>query len=392
MKTRKKIFIQGTGTVGYPFIERLILLKQLDHPYFDWEEIIFSKDKPLTENIPRINRLFETATKSGAKLSLCVSKDKFRQFKEVGYRPIYFTGEAIEIADVVFDATPAGGQNKVEFYDKFAADRNKIFVAEGSEFKKKKQFGEIFIGGINEEPILTKLREGSQFFVVGSCNAHTIARNVHLILTAFPGSLENIWIIVHVLRRSDDLNRERVAISFSFSKPNKEYGKEGSYHVYNVLKAFESVGITWAQINETVAELNDPFMHCLLWEIFLPPEISDAEERLREAIKNDPFCGITWYSRANKTYCYSRETDKQLLPWFKKEGCWLHTIVYGDSLEEVEGLFMGHRLLKYGTFTPQDLNVIWSSLEMASMAKNPDEFDKNEFLKITAPLFEPKEI
>lgn len=386
---RRRILIRGTGTVGYEFIRRLCLFTASGHPYFDWEEIIFDKRSPFEKNVPKIKQLQELI-KEGVRPRLCTRKERVDEFKQIGLQPTYTLEEALERADVVFDATPSGGENK-RLYEMYTGD-GRVFIAEGSEFKKKKQFGDIFVSGVNERAILDHLRGGRQFFVVGSCNTHAIARNVLLIKKAFPSlPEEEIRIEATVLRRSDDPNKEQTTTSFSFSQFDEEYVEEGSYHAYNVLAAFRSVGDERIKLRVTVAKLADPFMHCLLWKVTLPTQVPDARERFMEAVIADPFCSRTGYRQANIVYWESKEVKRfDVAPWLLRDRCYSHTIVclptVGTHVSD------GKTVLEYCTFTPQDSNVILSNLEMACMAKNPDAFSTEEFHNLVAPLLEPREI
>lgn len=392
-KEKKVILIRGTGTVGYEFIKRLVrAVRYCDHPYFKWDEIIFSKQSPLVKNIPKMRNLFRDAGNI-VNLNMCVDEQRVNRFKEIGLNPAYTTEQALRKADVIFDVTSAGGENK-SLYEKFAYDKEKVFIAEGSEFNKKRKFGSIFIGGVNEEPVLEQLRSGNQFFVVGSCNAHTIARNIQILMSAFNPiiSMDQVLILATLCRRSDDPNKEKVNTAFSFSSFNEEYSNEGSYHAYNVLEAFKSANCRNLNLKTVVAKLADPFMHCVFWRIIMPQfSVSMAKKLFLDSVEKDIFCATTHYHQANEVFMESREdSDPEFSPWLGKSKSYSHTVICLPTvgLREISSYIF----LEYGSFTPQDSNTIWSNLEMACMAKNPHEFDKKEFLKITAPLFEPKEI
>ncbi len=394
-ENKRVILIRGTGTVGYELIKRLILFAGSGHPYFKWDEIIINKKNPLAENVPRIKNLFDLVG-GRVEIKLCVDKEKAQDFKDIGLVPAYSVEEAIQRADVIFDITPHGGLNK-PLYESFLPS-DKIFVAEGSEFNKKKKFGPIFIGGINDKLVLDGLKRGERFLVVGSCNAHTIARIVMIIInmlktfgyeSTFP--LADVFINAIVCRRSDDPNKEKVNTAFSFSPFSREYCDEGSYHAYNVLEAFRSCGLDGLNLKTVVAKLADPFMHCLFWRIVFPGALPSLEDRFCSIVGKDPFCAVTLYKQSNVVYWESKEIKKfRVEPWLLKDRCYSHTIVCLPTIGCRQ--INGRDVLEFGTFTPQDSNVIWSNLKMACMAKNPEEYDDVEFNKITAPLFEPKEI
>jgi len=151
-KEKKTLLIIGTGTIGYEVIERAVLLANIPFisammsPFFDWGEIIFHKKTPLEENEGRIEHLLMVG--DGVKAKLCVDPDRVEDFIRImGITPSYTLDKALNKADVIIDATPFASKNKKLFYD-FFSDSRKIFIAQGSEFRKGNEFGDIFIGGI----------------------------------------------------------------------------------------------------------------------------------------------------------------------------------------------------------------------------------------------------
>ncbi len=143
IKEKKTLLVIGTGTIGYELIRRLILAAAYsNHPYFSWEEIIIHKQTPLKENVARINHLFNLPYANRPLLKLCADPEKVEQFKLLGMSPHYTLPEALARADVVFDVTPFGLANRTKYYEQLSTEnQDKVFVAQGSEYKKKKKFG-----------------------------------------------------------------------------------------------------------------------------------------------------------------------------------------------------------------------------------------------------------
>ena len=77
----------------------------------------------------------------GAKLA--ADRDRLSSFEKMGHQVSYESEEALERAAVVIDCTPAGNQNKEDFYDKLTGPRG--FLAQGSEYG----FGKPYARGIN---------------------------------------------------------------------------------------------------------------------------------------------------------------------------------------------------------------------------------------------------
>lgn len=386
MKKEITVVIVGTGTVGYEVIRRLVLLTGSGHHYFaPIANIFFHKETPREENIARIDKLGHL-TSHGVIPYLCVNNDRIPAFKAIGMDPYCSSEEALSKATVIVDATPAGAKNK-ERYDELAPKATCIF--EGSEYKKKRQLGPIYIGGVNEIPILEMTREGTRSFVVGSCNAHAIARNIKIIASAFPGILlDQLSVEVTIARRSDDPNKAKTAASFSFTGIDAEYAEEGSYHAYNVIKAFESIGKTIA-LRGNVHKLADPFMHCLDWRVTIPG--NHNEHCIMEAALRDPFVAITQEMQSNVVYWDSKEVENfDTPPWFMGDRCYMHTILCVPTIRATH--CKEETIIEYGTFTPQDSNVIVSNIAMIAMALNPHEFRAEAFYEFMRPLMTPKEI
>lgn len=386
MKNGETIVIVGTGTVGYELIRRLVLLTGSGHHYFaPIANIFFHKETPRKENIARIAKL-QKLTSRGIIPHLCVNKENISAFKDIGMDVYCSSEEALSEASVIVDATPAGAKNK-ERYDKLAP--NAVCVFEGSEYKKKRRLGPIYIGGINEVPIPAMVQKGTRSFVVGSCNAHAIARNIKIIASAFPEiPLDQFSVDVTINRRSDDPNKTKTATSFSFTGIDTEYAEEGSYHAYNVIKAFESVGET-ITLRSKVRKLVDPFMHCLDWRVTIPGDHEGA--RIAEAAQQDQFSATTEEMQSNIVYWDSKEVENFDAPaWFIADRCYMHSILCVPTIRTT------HRkketIIEYGSFTPQDSNVIVSNIAMIAMALNPSGFCAETFYEFIKPLMTPKEI
>lgn len=386
MKKEITVVIVGTGTVGYEVIRRLVLLTGSGHHYFaSIANIFFHKETPREENIARIDKLGHL-TSRGVIPYLCVNNDRIPAFKAIGMNPYCSSEEALSKATVIVDATPEGAKNKKR-YDELAP--RAICIFEGSEYKKKRQLGPIYIGGINEVPISAMIQEGTRSFVVGSCNAHAIARNIKIIASAFPEiPLDQFSVDVTINRRSDDPNKTKTATSFSFTGVDAEYAEEGSYHAYNVIKAFESIQENIA-LRSSIRKLADPFMHCLDWRVTIPGHHDGIH--IIEAARKDPFTTITKEMQSNIGYWDSKEVENfDAPPWFIADRCYMHTIFCVPTIHAT------HRkeetIVEYGTFTPQDSNVIVSNIAIIAMALNPHGFRAEAFYEFMKPLMTPKEI
>ncbi|MDO8494972.1 MAG: hypothetical protein Q7S32_00395 [bacterium] len=395
MQGSKTILVIGTGTIGYELIRRLAWAANYsDHPYFDWKEIIFHKNQPLQANLPRIKRLLQQGD-AVAKISLAVDADKRKEFEALGYTPTYTLDEALGKADLVFDATGKGLANKHHYLQY----QDKVFVGQGSDFKKDKKFGLLLVGGINDNQVHFQLLQGERFFVVGSCNAHMLGRGMRVISSVFGSPFGgDISVEATILRRSDDLNKRMIATSFSFSAPDPKYLREGTYHAHNVIEAFNSIGIGDLDFRTKSGKLMDPYMHVVFWRVevtrvdWADKWFDDTfENTFREQLVNDPWCSLTWENYANVVFTDLRHRQgPKAIRWLEPDRGFMQAVFYLPSLQVIKK--KKRIVVEFQTFTPQDANVIWSNLEMAAMVRVRENFDPKVFLELTRPMLEPKEI
>ena len=103
------ILIVGTGTIGEPLIGLLTSVKD----QLGIDNVYFYKRTPLKDEAAKVNDM----CRKGAKL---VVKDDgvARQFETLGHQVSLNFVDALEIANVVIDCTPAGNENKEIFYNK----------------------------------------------------------------------------------------------------------------------------------------------------------------------------------------------------------------------------------------------------------------------------------
>lgn len=396
-QSSKTVLIIGTGTIGYELIRRLAWAAAYSgHAYFDWEEVIFHKHQPLQANVPRVKDLLKQGN-GVTKVSLCVDGDKVDNFRALDLSPAYTLEEALEKADLVIDATGTAIVSKLR-YEKYVG---KFFVSQGSDYRKDQKFGALLVGGINEKSVQFRMSQGERFFVVGSCNVHALGAGLRLIVNIFrsPMALKDIIIEATIVRRSDDLNKKKIATSFSFSAPDPQYQAEGTYHAYNILEASRSVvDLDGLDLRTRIGKLMDPYMHGIFWRVEVPrvgwtDQWFDTgfKKVFIEQLRSDLWCALTWESQANVIFADLRQRrGPRVESWLEPDRGFMHTVVYLPSLQVIKK--RDRVIVEFQTFTPQDANVIWTNLEIAAMVCTGQDFDKEEFLNLTRPMFEPKEI
>ena len=105
-KNKKIVLVVGTGTIGEPLIGLLAVLKNR----LNIDEVMFYKRTPLIDEVAKVNSLCQ----KGAKLVVSDSQIALK-FEELGHKVSMNFREALEIADVVIDCTPAGNVNKEKY-------------------------------------------------------------------------------------------------------------------------------------------------------------------------------------------------------------------------------------------------------------------------------------
>ena len=96
MAQKKIVHIVGTGTIGEPLIGILSTFRE----QFGIDEVTFHKRTPLITDRSKVI----VSCSQGAKL--CVDKESWHKFVDMGMEPSLEAEEAIERASVIIDCTP----------------------------------------------------------------------------------------------------------------------------------------------------------------------------------------------------------------------------------------------------------------------------------------------
>ena len=224
---KKVVHIVGTGTIGEPLIG-LFVRKQKD---LGIDEVTFHKKTPTPLDRPKIENL----TRRGAKL--CVDKEDWQKFEDIGYKPVYTRREALERAQVVIDCTPSGvgQQNKTEFYNSYK-NNTLGFMAQGSEFG----FGKMYARGINDEAFDAGK---DKFLHIVSCNTHSLAILTKTLGVDASHQVSNIEKAQFILmRRANDVSQTKDFL------PAPQLGRHsdkdfGTHHARDVFHLFKTLGV-----------------------------------------------------------------------------------------------------------------------------------------------------
>lgn len=335
------VHVVGTGTIGEPLIGLLA-----DHrEAFGIDEVTFHKRTPLVTERSKVNDL----VRRGA--VLCVDEDKRSTFEELGHSPKYEAREAIERATVVIDCTPAGNENKAEFYEKALNVRG--FMAQGSEFG----FGKMYARGINDEALV---RGEDRFLHIVSCNTHNIAVLIKTLAIDPDGTnhLTNGEFLC--IRRANDISQDSGFVASPTVEKHKD-PRFGTHHARDAHGLFATLGYDLNLFSSAV-KINTQYMHAIHFSLTLDREIS--LEEVRERLAANPRVAVTHKRSANQVFSFGRDHG-------------YYGRILSQTVVALETLTVrdGNQIVGF-CFTPQDGNPLLSTIAAMLWYLDPDQVDQ----------------
>ena len=349
--SKKIVHVVGTGTIGEPLIG---ILSTFREP-FGIDEVTFHKRTPLLTDRSKVNVLGQ----KGAKL--CVDKERWQKFKEMGMEPHYEAEEAIDRANVVIDCTPVGNENKEKYYKRYTGN-GRGFIAQGSEYG----FGKMYARGINDKA----LKKGSdQFVQVVSCNTHNLAVLIDTIALG-PEKEDNLEEGRFVcMRRANDLSQEGDFI------PAPEVGKHddprfGTHQGRDAHYLFKTLDLD-LDIFSSALKLNTQYMHTIHFDLKLRRGLGMDEVMRR--LKSNGRIALTNKKSSAAVFSFGR--DHGIFGRILNQ-----TVIPSRTLT-----LKGDREVIGMCFTPQDGNSLISSISAALWFLYPDSYE--ERLRVLKPYF-----
>ena len=330
---KKNILIIGTGTIGEPLIGLLSDFKKKLGI-----EVYFHKRTPLLDECAKV----ESLCSRGA--NLVVDQEKWNNFLYLRHKPKYNLEEALNLADVVVDCTPAGNENKEKYYDALykKKDKKRFFIAQGSE----KEFGLPYAYGINDEALL---RTEPNFIQVVSCNTH----NICSILKSLSPSLTNIIESDFVcIRRANDISQNRNFIA------SPEVGEHscstyGTHHARDASHVLQTM-YHYLNIYSSAMKVNSQYMHTIRFNVVLTG--NEDKDSIIQMFKENPFVALTHKNLANKVFSFGRDHG-------------YYGRIYNQTVVSIPTLntssLGGATKITGFCFTPQDGNSLLSSIAAA---------------------------
>jgi len=283
------INVIGTGTIGEPLIGLLTDYRK----ELQIDEVTFSKRSPLLTDRSKVLDL----QKRGAKL--CVEREKYSAFRELGMEPAYEYEEAIARATVNIDCTPDGSglENKRRFYKKYE-DSVKGFLAQGSEFG----FGKMYAYGINDIAITSD----DKYIHILSCNTHNIAALVKTLSMKSDNEIESCYLYSGrfvCLRRSTDMSEEKGIVPSPRIEEHDD-PKYGTHQAKDAAHLFKTLGYN-LDLFSTAMKLPTQYMHTILFDMKLKKEITYDDVILK--IQSNPLVAATYKNNTSQVFSFGRD-------------------------------------------------------------------------------------
>jgi len=355
--TGKTVLIIGTGTIGEPLIGLLSRLKD----DLGIGRVIFHKRTPLDYEVAKVNSLVS----QGA--DLVVDPEKIQAFEALGHMPKLRYKEALILADVVIDCTPAGNDAKEAHY-LHLSDKKRTFIAQGSE----KGFGSPYAFGINDDI----LSQDKKFIQIVSCNTHAISRLVKTLGRDLETNFESGDFVC--IRRANDTSQDDGYIPSPACGAHTD-SEFGTHHAKDVSDLFETLSGKALRLTSSAMKVNSQYMHVIRFSISLNEEVTLAEVMTR--FKQDKFVTLTKHKTTNKVYSFGRDHG-----FYGR--IYNHVVICESSV----AVFPKDTGTKKGTvvtgfaFTPQDGNSLLSSAVAALYGVHKDDY--TDYLKHLTQLLQ----
>jgi len=333
---KRVVHVVGTGTIGEPLIG--LFTDFGDRMGID--EVTFHKRTPLESDRARIGHLMAR----GAKLA--TDPDRVNSYENMGHTVSYTSQEALERATVVVDCTPAGNQNKEDFYKKLKGPKG--YLAQGSEFG----FGKPYARGINEDALVAG---DDKFVQIVSCNTHNITTLVKTICDeGDAGYCLDRGNFVCMRRANDVTQVEKFVPAPSVGKHDD--AQFGTHHARDAFGVFQTLDLDLDLFSSAV-KLNTQYMHSIWFQMRLTRdmELEEVIERLRSNHR----VATTAKREANLIFSFGRDHG-------------YYGRILSQTVVVLPTLLVRNKREVYGfCFTPQDGNSLLSSVAATLWLMDP---------------------
>jgi len=341
------VHIVGTGTIGEPLIGLFTDFRQ----HLGIDEVTFHKRTPMKTERAKVNHLMTRGA------HLATDPDKAADFEALGHKVSYSAPEALERATVVIDCTPAGNDNKEQFYQHVKGPKG--FLAQGSEFG----FGKMYARGINDSALVPGQ---DRFLQIVSCNTHNLAILIKTLgMDDDRLTMDRAQFVC--MRRANDVSQTQ---DFTAAPTVGKHDDEefGTHHAHDVYHLYETLGLK-PKVFSSAIKLNTQYMHTV-WFNFELSKPTDKKTVI-ERFKDNPLVALTDRKSANEVFSFGRDHGYygRIL---SQTVISTPTLAVADKGKEIVGF----------CFTPQDGNSLLSSVAGAIWLMDPDHAtDRIQVLK-----------
>lgn len=341
------VHIVGTGTIGEPLIGLFTDFRQ----HLGIDEVTFHKRTPMKTERAKVGHLMHRGA------ALAAEDDKVADFEALGHKVSYSAQEALERATVVIDCTPAGNDNKTQFYEGLKGPKG--FLAQGSEFG----FGKMYARGINDA---TLVPGQDRFLQIVSCNTHNLAILIKTL------GMDGDQLVMDraqfvCMRRANDISQSKdFAPAPTVNKHDDD--EFGTHHAHDVFHLYETLGLK-PKVFSSAIKLNTQYMHSVWFnfELNRPTDKKTIVDRLKENV----LVALTERKSANEVFSFGRDHGYygRILS---------QTVISTPTLAVTDG---GRQIVGF-CFTPQDGNSLLSSVAGAMWLIDPEHAtDRIQVLK-----------
>ncbi|WP_061249508.1 hypothetical protein [Leptospira alstonii] len=327
-KTLPGVYVRGIGVIGWPLASLLLLLQEKLGKF----QVYIEPYKLKKSEIPAILSLVE---KGG--IVVDTGDNGVAEF----FPEFIAKKEALDRSEVLCDCSPSGvADSRIEEYSTSEYSKIRMFIAQGSEHK----FGPQFL--YPDARTFLEKKELPRFLHVSTCNTHTLAGSLRLLIEDSTKELESILEEADflVIRRDADMAKDDPHVTGPLLvKPEAEWG---THHSRLLNELYSQIRIKLPLTSSSVT-INSPYMHLVRFRFRLKKTI--PKEIILRRLQNDPYLSTTELISTNSIFSSGR--DRGLYGRI-----FSHAVIPLGSLEVLEKEIRGYAA------TPGDSNVHISTI------------------------------
>ncbi|XDD51590.1 hypothetical protein AB3N59_07610 [Leptospira sp. WS92.C1] len=327
IQTLPGIYIRGIGVIGWPLASLLLILQEKLKQF----QVYIEPYRLKRSEFPAVLSLLE----KGA-IVVDTGDNHVSEF----FPDFIFKKNALEECLVLCDCSPPGvADSRIAEYDTSEYSKIRMFIAQGSEHRFGPQF-------LYPDTRTFLDRELPKFLHVSTCNTHTLAGSLRLLIEESPKELESILEEADflVIRRDADMAKDDPHVTGPLLvKPEAEWG---THHSRLLNELYSQIHLKIPVISSSVT-INSPYMHLVRFRFRLKKNLK--RETVFQRLVNDPYLSTTDLISTNSIFSSGR--DRGLYGRI-----FSHAVIPFGSLEVLDREVRGYAA------TPGDSNVHVSTI------------------------------